>query len=591
MSNPSNLNTTMTSKQSQRHFDNHTLYIRSGFLTQAQVDGAFNVLLQELRDIYANDDEYGPLMNKATFIANVVTNTKGDMFRITFVHVSEPAVYYILLGKNPDGSDRFEEYDDPDWTPPTSERREAPSGMTSWADIAEFEEEEEAAHNHPKLIKTFPPIAVLPLIQLSAEQAQRELNWLQLKAKEEGKDEGEIDRIELPRYGYFNVEPAFVEDPQPGECENILCCRIAPEWINVDMIRDKFQQFSTDLRLHFGKIKGKEQKYTFPTFNIGENVNVTTRAGKEVRTRMVYVTCSPYTKDASFALHMCKKFDITNNKTKEKALLIFSHWRSTQEPTRTGSNNGGDRRGGGGDRRDNRSSGNNYNGNRDNRSGGNNNSYNGSRDNRSSSSSFSPQTDRSTNVDRLPTPSTNAWSARPKSDGGPISTAPRIVKIGEGHTVSATSPPGSPKRLTATERPISPITITSTPSVTIAAPTPPVVVVTPPVINVSSAYTTNVQPPMVNTTRITTPVTQTPGFQWPRGTVQPTKSRSEYKPPTVTQTSQVIPTTKAPVVRTTGGPIPVGQSTTTRTAAPVVNQWAARSAAAKATSVVNPTPQ
>jgi hypothetical protein len=324
----------MTTKQSQRYYDEHTLYIRSGFLSQTQVERAVNGTLQQLRDVYKNDKHWGPLINKATCIVNVVTNTKGDMFRLTYARVSEPAVYHILLGRNPDGSERVEEYDDPSWTGSTEfKRQQTPSGMVKWGDIQDFEEEQdvlEKSYQCPKLRRVLPPIAELALTRLSEDQQHREYEWLVKQAQDQGKNQAEIDKIETPRFGILDVQGAFVEDTQPDEKEHILCCRIAPEWITVDMIRDKFTQFNTDDRYHIIKVKKKDMKITYPTFNIGEKINENKRQDRIVRTRMIYVTFSPYTKNASFALHMCKKFDITNTKTGEKALLIFSHWRETK---------------------------------------------------------------------------------------------------------------------------------------------------------------------------------------------------------------------------------------------------------------------
>ena len=539
MSNPSNLNTKMTSKQSQRHYDTHTLYIRSGFLSQAQVDTAFNVFLAELRDYYKDDAHWGPLMNKATFTANVVTNTKGEMFRITFARVSEPAVYYILLGKNPDGSDRFEEYDDPDWTPPISDREDVPSSITSWADICDFEDEQEEIHTCPRLTKTYPPIKVFPIMRLSDDQAQKELAWLRTKAKEEGKDDDAIRLIEMPRFGYLNVEPAFIEDPQPGEQENILCCRIAPEYITVDMIRDKFSQFSTDSRQHYGKIKGVEQTYSFPTFNIGENVNTTIRQGEKFHTRMVYVTFSPYTKDASFALHMCKKFEVADPKTGKKALLIFSHWRSPTEGNRNTSQGYG---------RDNQTRGQ--------AQSGSNQRY----DNRRQNGTGYIQRREAQFAEKasLPTPSANAWAAKPRTPAD----APRIVKIGEGLATSATSPPSSPRPTVA------PPTVTVTSSTVSLAPP---VVARPPVVN---AWASRTPAPT------TTPVpTQRGGYQQAKPTPAPIvqSTRSGYKTPT--PLAVVTPVTAPRVVATP--PVVVTAPVVNAPPKPVVNQWAARSATAQ----------
>lgn len=168
------------SDHQQAFYNRANLYIQSGVLRQNQVERAFATLFEQLRKAFPNDSDY----SKAIFEVNVVVDGKGKLYNFTHGWVSEPKVYNIMVGLNPDGTKRVELKPDPKWTPPPVRKAEAPTpkalpkpgAKISWGDI--MEEEDEAAGivkdvyvPTPKMIEeTLPPIATLPAVEYERDQ-------------------------------------------------------------------------------------------------------------------------------------------------------------------------------------------------------------------------------------------------------------------------------------------------------------------------------------------------------------------------------------------------------------------------------------
>src|SRR5437660_9509185 len=94
-------------------FDNHTLYVRFDVATEAQI---LNCFIEACGTYKKNHD---PNLECRVRV-NLVQDHQGNNFGFAFVFVTNPAVYHMLLGKNPDGTDRVQYLDDPTWVPPSS---------------------------------------------------------------------------------------------------------------------------------------------------------------------------------------------------------------------------------------------------------------------------------------------------------------------------------------------------------------------------------------------------------------------------------------------------------------------------------------
>ena len=98
------------SYDNQQHvYDNHTLYVCCGCASTEQIHETFARALHE----YARKTE-APL--DCRFRVNRVET--GDGMCIAYVFVTNSEVYHMLIGNNPDGSDRITYIDDPSWVPP-----------------------------------------------------------------------------------------------------------------------------------------------------------------------------------------------------------------------------------------------------------------------------------------------------------------------------------------------------------------------------------------------------------------------------------------------------------------------------------------
>ena len=129
---------------SANYRDTHTLYVKCNNATPIQIAECFTKAIEEHQKVHR--------VNLACpFRVNFVEDKDGKPFGFAFVFVRNPAVYHMLLGKNPDGSDRIEYHDDPSWTDPEKGDNVNDAGWStisapiyipgmSWADATEEED-------------------------------------------------------------------------------------------------------------------------------------------------------------------------------------------------------------------------------------------------------------------------------------------------------------------------------------------------------------------------------------------------------------------------------------------------------------------
>ena len=200
----------------------------------------------------------------------------------------------MLLGRNPNGTERVEEYPDPDWKPPSPSNENIKKDDTNknWIDLVE----EEDAHVQPMIKKILPPLVSLDGYPYDAEQIQH--------LKELKEREGEKD-VEIPKIGYFEISRGYALDAPPGTLKNRLCARNVPDWIPEEAFKSIFSFYLQD------------NKGEYPIVKFVNSKN---------GTRIVFITFDPNKKDAIFTLLMTKKTVIVHpNNPKLKASLIFTH--------------------------------------------------------------------------------------------------------------------------------------------------------------------------------------------------------------------------------------------------------------------------
>ena len=336
------------SQVNNHHYDTHTLFVDCGVATEEQlakslittITDAENLLAQNIKDeklktlkekIHKlelenkdvkslklklkelNDknlkDFYKP---KCRFKINLLVNKEGEYLGFGYIRISLPEVYWMLLGRNPDGSERFEEIPDPDWTPPLPDKKENLSideilekeTKKTWAELAE----EEESHIQPIIKKPLPPLIAIPGYKYDEEQ----LLHLKDVAKENGEDPDQI-----PKEGFFEISRGYVKDPPPGKLANRLCARRVPDWLPEEAFKITFRPYASNPKKK-GKINimGNKVESCYPIINF-----IDTKKG-----RIVFITFDPSTKDALFASLMQKKTRLKHpEKPNLKCELIFTH--------------------------------------------------------------------------------------------------------------------------------------------------------------------------------------------------------------------------------------------------------------------------
>jgi len=262
------------------------------------------------------------------FRVNLVENREGKSYGIAFVFVSNSAVYYMLLGKNPDGSDRIEYRDDPSWIDPVDGDNVNDAGWSTisapvynlnmnWGDICNEEDKLEVERNRhvcPKISFPLDPLMVLPPYRLTPEQiAERREKVI---AENEGKKDFNPSLVEIPELAYFSVDRAMATPVDSKFMPHILKCKEIPSWITKEDIKAQFAPYVSDSKTPQERfIKGRRIEETYPFVNVNED-------------RVAFVIFDSKTHDAQFALHMMKKTIINKkmpNNTVETTTLIFNH--------------------------------------------------------------------------------------------------------------------------------------------------------------------------------------------------------------------------------------------------------------------------
>jgi hypothetical protein len=250
------------------YFDKHTLNIGiNGFISKEAIERAIEKCVKEASKILGCE-----LSSECT--VNVIKD------KCAFVFVNDERVYYILIGFNPDGSERVKEIikNEP---LTTEEHRELEylEGMleelcnetgsikrgVSWADVAEIEDRIIELQSPKKVIVNLEPIVTLKVPIFSDEDLRRK----DLTTK-------------------FEVGPSFVKQLEPCYERTKLFCTNVPAWISEMDIHKLFHCFCT----------------TRNTKTIKENKEVIEKAYPIVKItsdRKAFVEFDPLTHDAQFA--------------------------------------------------------------------------------------------------------------------------------------------------------------------------------------------------------------------------------------------------------------------------------------------------
>jgi len=294
----------MSQKMNQncvRFNDTHTLFIDSGVSNSEQVSECLKKAIKKAEKILGYE-------TNCRFKVNLIVDKDGKYYGFGYIRISEPKIYWMLLARNPDGTERVEEYPDPDWAPPLN-----PYEGLSMEEIAKMNEgkswvqmaEEEEALIQPKIKKILSPLITIPGYEYKPDQIAH------LKELETDPN------IDIPKIGYFEISRAYATDPPPGTMKNRICARKVPDWIPPEAFKMIFSTYVSDKnKTATIRVGNKKITDTYPIVNFVE-----TKKG-----RIVFITFDPKTNDAIFCLLMTKKTRIINpSNPEQKTTLIFTH--------------------------------------------------------------------------------------------------------------------------------------------------------------------------------------------------------------------------------------------------------------------------
>jgi hypothetical protein len=271
--------------------DEHTITIKvPAVVTIEQVYTVFNTIKEEAKKMGLD----------GTFLVNMVK--KGNAYTGRgFVWFASPQVYYLVLGRNADGTHRIRRYQDPNWVAPESDPFASFGTGKSWADLMDEEEAQEA----PWLEEKLPSLIPIPTIRLTSEQTEA------LEDKPE---------VVTPY-----IEAALAHDVETGLCHNVLRSSSLPAWMTESFLKNEFKRFShskSTMPVRMGKSKNDIKHEEYPLVKI---VSHDSPRGSE---RIAYITFDSATRDASFAFHMMRHREYREKKEKKTYIVNYFYARS-----------------------------------------------------------------------------------------------------------------------------------------------------------------------------------------------------------------------------------------------------------------------
>lgn len=238
---------------------------------------------------------------KCAYKINLIEPRNG--LRYAYVRLSEPSVYYAMVGLNYDGTERSEWVDDPDFKMPEIPLEEALKNIDEddWADISFAENEVRERYVPQKIKKELEPLVTL------------------IPYDEQGND--------------IDVMRAFItlkEEPY----ENNVIFGMVPSWVTYSILSPYFDSFVTD-KQEKKQTKNGTKNYPLIRFVEYDGSNANNNAnGNRNGMKKVYITFSEANKDANFCLLMNRFIIIEHNG--KHVRLVFDHCKKSQNENRNG---------------------------------------------------------------------------------------------------------------------------------------------------------------------------------------------------------------------------------------------------------------
>jgi len=243
------------------------------------------------------------------FRTNVVVDKDGGVYGFGYLWLESPELYNMLLGLNPDGSERVETHPDPNWvepeipletalesadsaeatlnTPDTLNTLEKDSGTDSWGDVDAREEAVRKLYVCPVITNYLSPLMTLPNYRYTDDQ----LEHLEMLQATKQLDSG-ISGGEVPLEGGFVLAPAEVRIPPAPFSPNVLTARRVPDWVTEAMIGREFKPYASDsTTLHTHRVREVylREPYPWVVISRGGTVFVTYNPETPIDAQIAYV--------------------------------------------------------------------------------------------------------------------------------------------------------------------------------------------------------------------------------------------------------------------------------------------------------------
>ena len=299
--------------------DNHTHYIKCTYATEKQIYDVYNEGLTK----YQKDNKLKEVDRR--FKVNYITNKEGEPLGVAFAFLTDSTLYHMILGRNPDGTERYIEQDDPSWKPPSKDDLVNESGWSmtskydkgmSWADVTEEDEKMERKFVCPKIRTLLPPLITIPPVRLT--DVQMEEKRQDIIEENEGKLGFDPSKVHVPREEYLSIDEALSKPKESKFLPNVLKATNVADWVTARHIKIIFTPYVTDAVTPDERVvHGVTVREPYPHVNISE------KDGK----RCVFVVFDPQTTNAYFALHMQMKTTVRDkiDNVPRLCVLIFHH--------------------------------------------------------------------------------------------------------------------------------------------------------------------------------------------------------------------------------------------------------------------------
>ena len=292
----------------KRYTNDHLLYISTEYTNTQQIIDTINVGLNKLNENIRNktDDHLPEKEIYTKFKVNVVTRDNGELLKHAYLWVTNPEIYQIFLGNNPDGSSREKLIDDPDWVKGTLEEiaklEEEMSNTRNWGDKEELNSQIEYLKHRPQIKVKLPNLIDLPLCEYTSKQ--RQAIYL-----ERGPD---ITMDGVPTHFQLVVEQGYVNSVRDCYSTSVLKSTTKlPEFVTIKTLKQIFTPYIEHVdEVAIKKIGGKKIKGTYPLIYINNS-------------RYAYVKFNETTNDALFALIMSMKIVVKDENTGKLETIKF----------------------------------------------------------------------------------------------------------------------------------------------------------------------------------------------------------------------------------------------------------------------------